>query len=32
MTDIDGYQIFLFMAAHSDRHRLQIERIKREIG
>jgi|KBSMisStaDraftv2_1062788.scaffolds.fasta_scaffold02310_14 hypothetical protein len=32
MTDMDGYQIFLFIAAHSDRHRLQIERIKREIG
>lgn len=32
ISDMDGYQIFLFIAAHSDRHRLQIERIKREIG
>jgi hypothetical protein len=28
MTDMDGHQIFLFIAAHSDRHAKQIEEIK----
>jgi hypothetical protein len=32
LTDMDGHQIFLFIAAHSDRHTLQVEGIKREIG
>jgi uncharacterized damage-inducible protein DinB len=29
MTDMDGHQIFLFVAAHSDRHARQIEEIKK---
>jgi hypothetical protein len=29
MTDMDGHQIFLFIAAHSDRHAKQIEEIKK---
>ena len=32
LTDMDGHQIFLFIAAHSDRHTLQVEGIKRVIG
>jgi uncharacterized damage-inducible protein DinB len=28
ITDMDGYQLFLFIAAHSNRHSLQIQEVK----